>query len=84
MVKEVNEYNTMICNYRCNFEDRKCNSKQSNGITECECKSKIKNHVYKEDYVWNPSICASKCEMNCNIHEYAENNKKYLLSNYLR
>ena len=21
MVKEVNEYNTMICNYRCKFED---------------------------------------------------------------
>ena len=29
------------------------------------------NHpVYKEDYAWNPSICASECDKVCDIDEY--------------
>ena len=26
--------------------------------------------MYKEDYGWNPSICASECDKDCDIDEY--------------
>ena len=31
---------------------------------------KIKHCLHKEDYVWNPSICACECDKDCDIDEY--------------
>ena len=47
------------CEYKCRFDERKCNSDQcwNNDKYLCECK---KRHVYEKDYTWNPSSCS--CE----------------------
>ena len=35
-----------------------------------ECKNHIRYCTYEEDYVWNPSTCACKCEKDFEIGEY--------------
>ena len=45
--------------YKCKFDQRKCNSDQWWNSNKCwwECK---KRHLCEKDYVWNPATC--KCE----------------------
>ena len=51
-----------LCECKCNFNGRKCNSNQkwSNDKCWCECKNLEEYHVCKKDYVWNPVTCT--CE----------------------
>ena len=46
-----------------NLNCRKCNSKhkQNNDKCQYDCKKPTKLCICKEDYVWNPSICACDC-----------------------
>ena len=47
-----------MCDCKCKFYSRKCNSDQNwNNKCQCECKKPIKHHVKKKDYIWNPSTC---------------------------
>lgn len=49
--------------WECKFDRIKCSSNQPwyNKTCWCECKDPIKR-IWKEDYIWNPSMCA--CEIN--------------------
>ena len=33
----------------------------------------MKYRVCKEDYAWNPSICACQCNKDCGFDEYVKN-----------
>ena len=50
--KTFTEY--ISCEYKCKFDERKCNSDQwwNNDKCLCECK---KRHVCEKNYVWNPT-----------------------------
>ena len=78
MIKGVSESKTLAkhitCEYRCEFDDRKCNSRQkrNNEKCECECKKSIKHCTYEEDYAWNPSTSAYRCDKDCDISEMHE------------
>ena len=50
----------------CKCDSRKCkvNQKRNDGKSQCEYKNSKKHHVWKKDYVWNPS------PMSCEIDEY--------------
>ena len=62
MMKEINESETLekhiSSKCRCNFGDRKCNSKQKWNIDKCQCKCKkpIKHRACKEDHVTRVNI----------------------------
>ena len=43
------------------------NQNWNNNKCHCEYKNSIRHCVYKDDYVWNTSIC------NCDVDEYTEN-----------
>ena len=47
------------CEWKCKFDQRKCNSNQwwDNDKCRCECK---KHNICKKDNVWNPATCS--CE----------------------
>ena len=49
----------ILCECKCRFDGRKCNSDQwwNNDKRLCECK---KRHVCEKDYVWNPDTCNSE------------------------
>lgn len=43
----------------------------NNSKSQCELKKRTKQPcVLKEDFVWNPSICAIECNKDCNIDKY--------------
>ena len=44
--------------------------KWDNDKCQRECRKPIKYRACEEDYAWNTSICAGKCENNCDIGEY--------------
>lgn len=46
-----------LCECRCKFDDRKCNSKQkwNNDKCQCECKKPVGYRICEEDYTYNPS-----------------------------
>ena len=52
----------MSCEYKCKFDDRKCNSNQkwNNHKCRCECKNLKKHCVCKKYYIWNSAICSCK------------------------
>ena len=70
MITVINELKALIrhvsCECKYKFDKRKFNSNQwwNNDRCQYECK---KHHIYKKDYIWNPSTCI--CE-----------NEKYLAS----
>ena len=37
------------------------------------CKKTIKHRVCKDDYAWNPYVCACECDKHCEIEEYLKN-----------
>ena len=47
----------------------KSNQKWNKGKSWCECKNSIEHRVCKNDYVWDPSTCAS--EINLYLKNYA-------------
>ena len=55
VIKGTNESKTLAkhisCECRCEFDDRKCNSRQkwNNDKCQCECEKPIKHPVLKED-----------------------------------
>ena len=61
----------ILCEYRCVFDGRKGNLKQkwNNDKCRCECEKSIKHRVC-EDYSWNLSISACKCNNDCEIDGY--------------
>ena len=58
MITGINESETLIrhvsCEFKCRFDDKKCNSDQwwNNDKCCCECK---KRHLCEKGYVWNPT-----------------------------
>ena len=52
----------MLCECRCKFDGRKCNSNQkwNNDKCWCKCKNKKKHCVCKKDYILNPATCSYK------------------------
>ena len=63
----INESKTLTknisCECKCRLDGIKCNTDQWWNNHECryDCK---KRHVYKKDYIWNPSEC------NCENRKY--------------
>ena len=51
------------CECRCEFDDKKCNSRQkwNNDKCHCECKKSLRHQICEKDCVWNPSTCACEC-----------------------
>ena len=49
----------VLCECKCKFDGRKCNSNQkwNNDKYRYECK---KHHICEKDYVWNPATCNFK------------------------
>ena len=39
-------------------------------VIEAEFKKSIKQHICKENYVWNSSICATESNKKCRIYKY--------------
>ena len=65
--------NINICECRCEFVARKCNSRQKwkNDNCQCECKKPKSHRVCQEDYAWNPSTCTYyKCDKDWEIGKY--------------
>ena len=63
MTAGINESKTLAkhisCEWKCTFDEKKCNSYQWWNNDKYRCKSK-KRHVCEKDYVWNPATC--NCE----------------------
>ena len=61
MITRINELKTLrkhiSYDYKCKFDDKKCNSNQkwNNESYRCECKNQWKHLVCKNDNVWNSS-----------------------------
>ena len=76
MIKEINESEALAKHIpyesRCEFDGRKCSSKQKLNNDKCqwECKKTIKYRECEEDHVWNPSTCACEFDKDCEIDEY--------------
>ena len=76
MITRISEWKTLIkqasCNCKCKFDGRKCNTKQkwNNNKYQYQFKRSTKHSVCKEDYAWNPRICACECDKDCEIEEY--------------
>lgn len=51
------------CDWKCRFDGKKCNSKQTWDDDSCRswCKKTLKQGIYEEGYVCNPRICPCKC-----------------------
>ena len=49
----------ILCECKCKFDGRKCNSNQwwNNNKCPCECK---KHRICEKDYIWNPATCSCK------------------------
>ena len=60
MITGINESKTLakhiLCECKCRFDGRKCNSNQWWNNDKCRCKCK-KHHVCEKNYVWNPATC---------------------------
>ena len=39
----------------------------------CKCKKQIRHYVCKDNFAWNSSISACKCDKDCEIGEYLDN-----------
>ena len=48
-----------MCECKCKFDGRKCDSNQKWNNDKCQCECK-KNHICEKDYIWNPATCC--CE----------------------
>ena len=63
MTTRINESKILtkhiLCECKCRFDGKKCNSYQWWNNYKCECESK-KRHVCEKDYVWNTATC--NCE----------------------
>ena len=76
MIKEVNESRILTkyisCEYRCEFDGSKCNSKQKSNNDKCQCESKkiVKHCTCEEDYTWNSNTCDCECDKDCKTGEY--------------
>ena len=48
-----------MCECKCKFDGRKCNSDQKwiNDKCRCECK---KHDICEKDYIWDPATCSCK------------------------
>ena len=67
MITGINELKALTkdisCKYKCNFDGKKCNSKQwwnndaSDKKCRCECK---KHHICEKYYIWNPATRSCK------------------------
>ena len=74
MIKGINKSTTpikrVLCECRCQFDGRKCNSKQNRNNDKCQCEFKkpIRHLACEEDYAWNPNAC--ECDKDCEIGEY--------------
>ena len=55
-----------LCECKCKFDGRRCNSNQKWNNNKCWCEFK-KHHICEKDYIWNPATCSRK-------------NDKYLIS----
>ena len=73
VMKGISESKTFVKHIssesRCEFDGRKCNLRQkwNNDLCQCECKGPIKHGVCEEDFAWNPSTRACKCDKDCSI-----------------
>ena len=60
----INESKSLVkqvsCDCICKLGGKRCNVKQrwKSDMCWCECKLTMNRHVCREDYAWNPSICA--------------------------
>ena len=62
MITEKNESKILtkdICECKCKFDGRKCNSNQKWNNDKCRCECK-KHHISEKDYICNPDECS--CE----------------------
>ena len=60
--KESKHVKHVSWKWKCNFDGRKCNSKQkwNNGKCQCECKNSEEYDLCKKDYIWNAITCSCK------------------------
>ena len=70
MITGINELKTLtkhvLCECKCKFNGRKCNSNQKWNNDKCWCQCK-KHNLCEKDYIWNPSTC------NCKNGKYLAN-----------
>ena len=61
MITGVNKLKTLtkhiLCECRCKFYGRKCNSDQCWNNNKCRCGCK-KRHLCEKYYIWNPATCS--------------------------
>lgn len=52
----------ILCECKCQFDGRKCNSSQNWNNNKCHrgCKNTRKHHVWEKNYIWNSNTCT--CE----------------------
>ena len=72
MITGINESKTLskhiLCECKCKFDGRECNSNQKwkNNECWCDCKNLEKYRVSKKDYILNPATCSWE---NCKYFE---------------
>ena len=49
----------ILCECKCKFDARKCNSNQKWNNDKCRCEWKNHN-LCEKDYIWNPATCSCK------------------------
>ena len=49
----------ILCQCKCKFDGRMCNSNQKWNNNKCQCECK-KYHICEKGYFWNPATCS--CE----------------------
>ena len=81
MIKGLNESrrleNLISCDSRCEFDGKKCNSRQKWNNDKCQWEGKkpVKRRPFEENYSWNPIACACECDKEFEISEYLKDCK---------
>ena len=69
MITEINESKSLAehvsCDCRCRLDDKRRNTTTIS--VNVDVKNSTKPHVCRRNYKWNLSICARKCDKNCDI-----------------
>ena len=71
MITEINESKSLAaCDCRCRLDDKRRNTATIS--VNVDVKNSTKPHVCRRNYKWNLSICARKCDKNCDIEKMLE------------
>ena len=68
-MNQRNSQNIYHVRFRCEFDGRKCNSRQKRNNDKCQsvCKKSIKHRTCGENYAWNPNTHGCECDKDCEM-----------------